>query len=75
MSRYIRSQLKRLRERIGTPESPEAREARERMVKHLDCIADARRSGNWTDEDAASLSETVRAASEARRRRRGEGGV
>ena len=67
MSRHLRNQLARLRGRIEPPQ--EAREARERMVEHLNHIADARRSGAWTDEDAARLSEAVRA--EAARRRGG----
>jgi hypothetical protein len=67
MTRYIRSQLKRLSERIGQPESPDTSEVRARMVQHLDAIAQARRDGTWTDEDAARSSEAVRAEAEKRR--------
>ena len=68
MSRHLRSQLKRLRERIGTPEDPEATGARERMVEHLNRIADARRRGGLSEELEAEV-EAVRTASEARKRR------
>ena len=67
MTRYIRSQLRRLSERIGQPENPNTSEARERMVEHLNHIAEARRSGNWTDEEAAREREALRAAAEKRR--------
>ena len=66
MTRYIRSQLKRLSERIGQPESPEHSEARERMVEHLEYIADARRRGIWTSEDAAREREAIRVEAEKR---------
>ena len=69
MTRYIRSQLKRLSERIGQPESPERSEARERIAAHLEAIAAARRSGTWTALEAAELREAVRAE---RARRRGD---
>ena len=40
------------------------------MVEHLASIAEARRTGIWTDEDAIRSSEAVRAEAI---RRRGEG--
>ena len=67
MSRYIRGRLERLQGRIGRPVGPDTSEARARMVEHLDAIAQARRDGTWTDEDAARQREAVRA--EAARRR------
>ena len=70
MSRYLRGRLERIRESIRAPESPERSEARERIAAHLEGIAEARRNGNWTEEDAARQREAVRAA---RERRRGEG--
>ena len=70
MSRYLRGRLERIRESIRAPESPERSEARERIAAHLEGVAEARRSGNWTEEDAAKASEALRAA---RERRRGEG--
>jgi hypothetical protein len=36
------------------------------MVEQLDSIAEARRNGNWTDEEAARLRESVRAEAEKR---------
>ena len=66
----LRGKLERLKARIGpTPEPPNSG-ARERAVEHLEHIAQARREGTWTEEDAARASEAVR--SEAARRR-GEG--
>ena len=71
MSRYLRGRLERLQGRIGEPSlSPHADEARARMVEHLASIAEARRTGIWTDEDAIRSSEAVRAEAI---RRRGEG--
>lgn len=70
MSRYIRGRLERLQGCIRAPESQHTSDARARVVEHLERIADARRSGTWTDEDAASLREAVRAETA---RRRGEG--
>ena len=67
MSRYLRGRLERIRESIRAPESPERSEARERIAAHLEGIAEARRNGNWTEEDAARQREAVRA--EAARRR------
>ena len=70
MSRHIRGRLERLRGRVGEPEGPDRSEARARMVEHLDAIAQARRDGTWTGEDAARQSEAVLAETI---RRRGEG--
>ena len=70
MTRYIRSQLKRLSERIGQPESPERSEARERIAAHLEAIAAARRSGSWSEEAASELRAAVRAETERRGGRR-----
>ena len=70
MSRYLRDRLERLQGRVGEPGSPDTSEARARMVEHLAHIADARRNGTWTDEDAARQSEAVLAETI---RRRGEG--
>ena len=67
MSRYIRGHLERLQGRLGKPESPEAGEARARTVEHLDAIAQARREGTWTGEDAAREREALRAAAQKRR--------
>ena len=67
MSRYLRGRLERIRESIRAPESPERSEARERIAAHLEGIAEARRNGTWTEEDAARQREVVRA--EAARRR------
>ncbi len=69
MSRYMRAQLKRLQERVGPPVAPEDTVPRAHMVEYLKRIAEAKQSGNWTDEDAARLREAVRAAKE----KRGEG--
>ena len=66
MSRYLRGRLERLQGRIGEPESPERGEARERMVEHLAHIADARRNGTWTDENAAEAREAVCTEAEKR---------
>jgi hypothetical protein len=70
MSRYIHGRLERLQGRIRAPESQHMSDARAQMVEHLNRIADARRSGTWTDEDArqrgAVRAETIR--------RRGGGG-
>ena len=70
MTRYLRGRLERIREGIGPSGAPHNAEARERIREHLDAIAEARRSGNWTEEDAARLRGAVRAEAE---RRRGEG--
>ena len=70
MSRHLRGRLERLQGRIGRPAGRETSEARARMVEHLDRIAEARRSGTWTDEDTARLIEAVRVETI---RRRGEG--
>ena len=67
MTRYIRSQLKRLSGRIGQPAGPDTSEARARMVAHLEGIAQARREGTWTGEDAAREREALRAAAQKRR--------
>ena len=72
MSRYLRGRLERIRESIRPSEDLRNAEARERMVEHLNQIAEAKRSGNWSEEDAARLSEAVRAEAA---RRRGEGGI
>ena len=67
MSRYLRGRLERLQGRIGEPAGRDTREARARMVEYLKHIAEARRNGAWTDEDAARQREAVRAAAEKRR--------
>ena len=70
MSRYIRSQLKRLWERVEPHEAPEDSVPRADVVEYLDRIAEAKRGGDWTEKDAAELRELVRTETE---RRRGEG--
>ena len=66
MSRYVRGRLKQLRQSIPPPEAPSAGEARARVVGHLEAIAQARRSGTWTEEQAGGLREAVRLAKEKR---------
>jgi hypothetical protein len=70
VSRHLRGRLERLQGRIRAPESQHTSDARARVDEHLERIADARRSGTWTDEDArqrgAVRAETIR--------RRGGGG-
>ena len=55
---------------VGQPESPERSEARERIAAHLETIAQARRNGTWTEEDAAKMREAVRTETERRRGRK-----
>ena len=62
MTRYLRTRLERLQGRVGRPEWPETGGARVRMIMNLEAIAEARRNGTWTDEDATRLREAVRAA-------------
>jgi hypothetical protein len=65
MSR-LRGKLDRLRLRMVLPvESPNP-EARARMVEHLNQIAEARREGAWTADDAAREREVLRAAQKRR---------
>ena len=69
MSRYLRGRLNHIRESVQPPKSPRDNEARAHAVAHLEHIAQARREGTWTAEDAARAREAVRSA----RVRRGEG--
>ena len=70
MSRYLRGRLERLQGRIGEPAGPDTREARAQarthMVEYLAHIADARRNGDWTEEDAAREREAIRDEAEKR---------
>ena len=63
----LRGKLDRLKARLVLPTESPNQAARERMVAHLEGIAQARREGTWTGEDAAREREALRAAAQKRR--------
>ena len=67
MSRYLRGRLNHIRESVQPPKSSHDNEARAHAVAHLEHIAQARREGTWTGEDAAREREALRAAAQKRR--------
>ena len=63
----LRGKLDPLKARLVLPAESPNQAARERMVAHLEGIAQARREGTWTGEDAAREREALRAAAQKRR--------